>query len=105
MGNKVDSASLAIAAGSSATSAAALVFGTVEIAHGLATTPTFAYAAPLCADTLAAVGRKTALVGVGATYVTFITASANIGASAVQTGVTSAMSSSVIMTFVWVALG
>lgn len=104
-GNEIDSASLAVAVGSSATSGAALAIGDIQVAHGLSTTPSFAYGAPLCADTLATIGRTVRVMGMTATNVTFITTSHVIANSAVQTLVTSALSSSVIMTFVWAALG
>lgn len=104
-GDKIASSSLAIAAGSSYTSGAANVIGVLSIAHGLATTPTFVIAAPLCGDTLAAVGRKVRQIGKGATYISFLQASALINASVDLTAVTSARTSSVAMTFVWAAFG
>lgn len=104
-GDSIDSASLAVAAGSSATSAANQKIGSVEVAHGLSTTPTFAIASPLCADTLVTLGRKVKPIGLGATYCSFITASAVIVASLAATEVTSALSSKVVMTFVWAAFG
>lgn len=104
-GDLIDTAYYVYAAGSSATSAAADKIGSVEIAHGMGTTPAFAYAAPICADTLAAVGRRIGVLNMGATNITFVTVSALVNASLDLTAITSAMSSSVIMTFVWAAGG
>lgn len=92
-----------VAVGSSSTSAAATAIGTVTITHGMATPPKTAYASPLASNTLAACGRFVGLKGMGAAYITFITASAPPGASLVATYVKSAVSSGVTMTFVWVA--
>lgn len=105
MGDKIGQG--AIATGSSSTSAAYTAIGTVEILHGMGTTPTIAYAQPLAPTTSQAVARSVGLVAApGRTYITFITASAPCGSNilAVDTMVGSALSSAVTMTFVWLAI-
>ena len=104
-GNQIDSSSLAVAAGSNTTAGRANPIGDLQVAHGLATTPAFAWGAPICANTLATVGRAVRIMGRTATDLTFITTSALIANSAVQTLVTSTLSSGVTMTFVWAAFG
>jgi hypothetical protein len=104
-GDKIGAGSLKVAAGSSYTSGAAAVVGVLSVAHGLATTPVFVIAAPLCGDTLAACGRKVQPIGKGAVYISFLQASTVINASLDLTAVTSARTSSVAMTFVWAAFG
>lgn len=93
-----------VACGSSATSAAAAAVGTVTITHGMDAAPTAAWGAPLAANTLDACGRYVGLKGMGVDYITFITASAPPIASVDATAISSALSSSVVMTFVWAAI-
>lgn len=101
-GGKIDSA--AIAMGSSNAIAALTAIGAISVAHGMGTTPTVAFATPIGTNTLDTFNRA-ALKGMGSTYVSFITVSAEIAASQVDsTLVTSALSSGVTLNFVWMAL-
>ena len=103
-GGKIDESAGAI--GSSVAAAAATAIGTVSIAHGMGTAPTVAFGSPIAADTFGAY-KYVALKGIDGTYLTFITASAAPGGSAdtVQdTCIVSALSSAVVISFVWMAI-
>jgi hypothetical protein len=94
----------AIAAGSSSTSAAATAIGTITIAHGMVTAPTFVVGQPMASTLFVAMGRHVGVKGFDGEYMTFITASGAPGSLSVESYVTSAMSSGVAMTFVWAAV-
>lgn len=94
----------AIVMGSSSAAAAETLLGTVEVAHGMRNVPAIAFASPFASQSSRCF-RKVCLYGMGATYLTFITASAGPMASDETTLVGSAYSSGVTMTFTWMALG
>lgn len=94
-----------IAGGSNATAGAANPVGEISITHGLGTTPAFVVLAPFAADTLAAINRQARVYGIGATTFSVLTVSAGIQGSAVTSYMTTAVSSSITMTFVWAAFG
>lgn len=102
-GGKIDDTAIGMGVTSTPTTATAL--GTVEITHGLGTTPTVVFASPYAANTLAC-WRYATLAGIGSTYATFIVVSAPIAnASQVATSTTaSTVTSQVTMTFVWLAV-
>jgi len=97
----------AIAMGSSNTSTLATNLGTLEIAHGMNSTPCVAFTqiiAPLTSVTGYAQEITLASGGLGTTYATFIVTSAIIVSSGAATGLTPIVTSAVTAHFLWCAL-
>lgn len=101
-GNKINDNAIAFGVSSTPTTATAL--GTVEITHGMGTAPTVVLASPYAANTLACY-RTATLMGIDSTYATFIVASwVPITSEVTTTTLTTAITSQVTMTFVWMAI-